>query len=108
MVNPAVAQQIKIFLICGIGLLVAIFLGTQIGGEHYGELAVGAVLAGPSALVLLSGRFYWIIVIAASFLAGTFPVLGGQFTPFQLLMTIGVNCPPRTGNVPARKDAAIT
>lgn len=90
MVNPAVAQQIKIFLICGIGLLLAIFLGTQIGGEHYGELAFGAVLAGTTALVLLSGRFYWIIVIAASFLAGTFPVLGGQFTPFQLLMAIGV------------------
>jgi hypothetical protein len=90
MLNPAAAQQIKIFLICGLGLLLAIFLGTQIGGEHYGELALWAVVAGMAALVLFSGRFYWILAIASSFLAGTFPILGGQFTPFQILMAIGV------------------
>src|SRR6266403_4715699 len=90
MVNPAVAQQIKIFLICGLGLLLAIFLGTQIGGEHYGDLAFGAVIVVLASVTLLSGRFYWVLVIASSFLGGTFPILGGQFTLFQILMAIGV------------------
>src|ERR1700730_12901840 len=90
MVNPAAAQKIKIFLICAAALFLAIFLGAQIGGEHYSELVVGAVIVLLASVTLLSGRFYWVLVIASSFLGGTFPVLGGQFTPFQILMAIGV------------------
>src|SRR5438132_6071054 len=90
MINPAVAQKIKFFVICAAGLVLAIFLGTQIGGEHYSELVLGAVIALLASVTLLSGRFYWVLMIASSFLGGTFPILGGQFTPFQILMAIGV------------------
>ncbi len=90
MVNPAVAQKIKIFVICAAALFLAIYLGSQIGGEHYRELVLGAAIALLAAVTLLSGRFYWVLVIASSFLGGTFPILGGQFTPFQILMAIGV------------------
>lgn len=90
MVNPAVAQQIKIFLICGIALLLAVFLGIEIGAEHYPRLAIGAVVVGMAAFTVFSGRFFWIFTIASSFLGGTFPILKGQFTPFQILMAVGV------------------
>jgi len=90
MVNPAVGQQIKIFLICAVALLLAIFLGAQIGGENYADLALGAGIVLLAGITFLSGRFFWVITIASSFLLGTFPFLGGQFTPFQILMVIGV------------------
>jgi hypothetical protein len=90
MLNPAVAQKIKIFVICAAALFLAIYLGSEIGGEHYSELALGAVIVLLAAVTLLTGRFYWVLVIASSFLGGTFPILGGQFTPFQILMAIGV------------------
>lgn len=90
MLNPAAAQQVKVFLVCGIALLLAIFLGAQIGGEHYAQLALGAVFVLLLSITLFTGRFYWILTIASSFLGGTFPILRGQFTPFQILMAIGV------------------
>src|SRR6266480_6569004 len=90
MFNPAVAQKIQLFVVCVAALLIAIFLGTRIGGEHYSELVLGAVIVLLASVTLLTGRFYWVLVIASSFLGGTFPVLGGQFTPFQILMAIGV------------------
>ena len=90
MVNPAVTQKIKTYLICVAALVLAIFLGTQIGGEHYSELVVGAAVVLLASVTLVTGRFYWVLVIASSFLGGTFPILGGQFTPFQILMAIGV------------------
>src|SRR5437667_11028910 len=90
MFNPAVAQKIQLFVVCVAALLVAIFLGTRIGGEHYSELVLGAVIVLLASVSLLTGRFYWVLVIASSFLGGTFPILGVQFTPFQILMAIGV------------------
>jgi hypothetical protein len=90
MVNPAVTQKIRTYLICVAALVLAIFLGTQIGGEHYSELVVGAAVVLLASVTLLTGRFYWVLVITSSFLGGTFPILGGQFTPFQILMAIGV------------------
>ena len=44
MVNPAVAQQLKAPLICAAALLVATFIGAQIGGEHYTDLVLGAFI----------------------------------------------------------------
>lgn len=90
MLDPAIAQQMKLFAVCAIALLLAIFLGTEIGAEKYGDLLLGAVIIALIAITVLTGRFYWVLVIASSFLGGTFPILGGQFTPFQILMAIGV------------------
>src|SRR5215470_14950237 len=91
MVNPAVGQQVKLLLMCAATatLLIAIFIGAQIGGEHYADLFLGVIVL-LAAITLLSGRFYWILAIASSFLGGTFPFLGGQFTPFQILALIGI------------------
>ena len=36
------------------------------------------------------GRFFWVVTIASSFLGGTFPILGGAFSPFQILTVMGV------------------
>src|SRR5499427_1976511 len=90
--HVAVGQQVKLLLIC-VGtatLLVATFIGAQIGGEHYTDLVLGAAIVLLAAVTFLSGRFYWILAIASSFLGGTFPIFGGQFTPFQILALIGI------------------
>ena len=71
-------------------LLFAIYLGYMIGNEDYGTLLIGTAAAGFCALWFFSGRFFWVLTIASSFLAGTFPILQGQFTPFQLLMAMGL------------------
>ena len=41
------------------------------------------------ALVFLR-TLLWVLTIASSFLGGTFPILRGQFTPFQILMAMGL------------------
>ena len=41
-------------------------------------------------LFLFTGEYFWLITIASASLAGTFPVLRGSFTPFQILMGLGV------------------
>lgn len=88
--NPALSQKLKALLICSIGLLFAVFLGTQIGAENYGQLTLGTVVVVLACVSFFSGRFFWVLVIGSSFLGGTFPILGGQFTLFQILMVIGV------------------
>ena len=88
--DPALAQKLKALLLCAMGLLVAVFLGSQIGHENYRPLLVGAVIIVVACVALFSGRFFWVLTIASSFLGGTFPILGGKFTPFQILMAIGV------------------
>ena len=88
--NPGLTQQLKALLLCGAGLLFAIFLGTQIGAENYPQLLLGAVIVIVASISFFSGRFFWVLTIASSSLAGTFPILGGSFTPFQILMAIGV------------------
>lgn len=88
--NPGLTQKLKALLICGVGLLFAVFLGTQIGAENYPQLLLGTVIVILTCVSLFSGRFFWVLAIASSFLSGTFPILGGQFTLFQILMVIGV------------------
>ena len=88
--NLAVAQRVKALLLCGVGLLFATLLGWNIGSENYGTLLLAAAVAILASVAFLSGRFFWVGTVASSFLPGTFPLLGGQFTPFHILMTIGV------------------
>jgi hypothetical protein len=88
--NPALNQQLKVLSLCAIGLVLAIFLGAQIGGANYRQLFIGAVIIVVAGVALFSGRFFWVLTIASAFLGGTLPILGGKFTPFQILMVIGV------------------
>jgi hypothetical protein len=88
--NPALNQKVKVWGVVVGGLLLAIFLGNQIGSENYGELILGAVVIIVASIGLFMGRFFWVLTIASASLAGTFPILGGSFTPFQVLMGMGV------------------
>jgi hypothetical protein len=88
--TSVVPQQVKAFLLGAVGLLIAIFLGMQIGDANYLPLLFGAAVIAVIFVSFYSGRFFWVLTIASSFLAGTFPILGGSFTPFQVLMVIGV------------------
>src|SRR5256885_5957465 len=90
MLNPAVAQKLQIFTLCLAGLLLAVFLGTQIGESKYAPLLLGALVVVVASVSIFSGGFFWVLTIASSFLGGTFPILRGSFTPFQILMAIGV------------------
>ena len=82
--------QLKGLLIAAACLLLAVYLGYMIGTEDYWPLVLGAVFTGVLVLFFFSGRFFWVLTIASSFLAGTFPILGAAFTPFQLLMAMGL------------------
>jgi hypothetical protein len=88
--NPALNQKVKVWGVVVGGLLLAIFLGNQIGSENYGELILGAVVIIVASIGFFTGRLFWVLTIASSSLAGTFPILGGSFTPFQILMAMGV------------------
>jgi O-antigen ligase len=87
--DPAVTQKFKTLLLCAAGLVVAIFIGWNIGSANYWSLALGAVVFGGIFIGFFLGRFFWVLTIASSFLGGTFPILGGAFTPFQILILIG-------------------
>jgi O-antigen ligase len=88
--NFVVAQKAKAIALCGVGLLLAIFLGWNVGSENYGQLLLGTVIVAVASFALFSGPFFWVLTIASSFLSGTFPLLQGSFTPFQILMAMGV------------------
>jgi O-antigen ligase len=90
MENPAGGQQLKTLSLWAAGLLVAIFLGGYIGNANYAPLIFGSAVIAVLCLGLFSGPFFWVLTIASSFLGGTFPILGGSFTPFQFLTAIGV------------------
>ena len=88
--NPGLPQQLKALMLCGGGLVLAVILGMNIGSENYRPLLLGAVILVVACVALFSGRFFWVLTIASSFLTGTFPILGAKFTTFQILMVIGV------------------
>ena len=88
--NPVFNQRLKVVAVIAVGLLLAIFLGNEIGSANYGNLILGAAIVMAASVLLFSGRFFWILTIASSSLAGTFPILGGSFTPFQIMMGMGV------------------
>ena len=68
----------------------AVFVGYAVGSAEYVSLVIGAVILALACLAIFVGRVFWVITIASSFLGGTFPILGGSFTPFQILIAIGV------------------
>lgn len=88
--NLTMGEKIKPLLVGFIGLFLAVELGLYIGSSDYRPLLY-AVL-GIAGLVLWfgTGEWFWPITIASFYLGGTLPVLGGSFTPFQILMAIGV------------------
>jgi hypothetical protein len=90
MSDPGLGQKLGIAAICTAALALAVYLGAEIGSSSYNPLILGTIVLLVLSIPLFSGRFYWVLTIASSFLGGTFPVLGGQFTPFQILMAIGV------------------
>jgi hypothetical protein len=88
--NSALPHQVRALLLVGAGLVVALLLGWNIGSQNYLPLLISAVVVGVACIAIFPGRFFWVLTIASSFLAGTFPALGGSFTPFQILMAVGV------------------
>lgn len=90
MLNPALTDRLKIFVVAIVGLLVAVILGCQVGNEDYFLLALECAIILLAAVACFTGGFFWVLTIASSFLSGSFPVLGGQFTPFHIFVTVGV------------------
>ncbi len=88
--NIAFSARLKGIFLGGIGLLLAVVAGGLIGSADYQPLIFAVLIAGGIAFVIWSGRFFWVVAVASSFLAGTFPILGGSFNTFQLLMAVGL------------------
>ena len=90
MTNPAFGNQVKMLFIGAVALMLAVFLGWLIGTEDYKPLILGTLGIIGACIWFFTGRFFWVLAVASSFLGGTFPILGGSFTPFQILMAMGV------------------
>src|SRR6476659_6330368 len=88
--NSFSIETAKRLLIAAFGLLLAVLLGSLIGSSDYRPLLFGALALFGVAFWFGSGQWFWPITIASSYLGGTFPIMGGAFTPFQILMGIGV------------------
>jgi hypothetical protein len=88
--NSFTVETLKPLLIAAFGLLLAVLIGSLIGTSDYRSLLLGALAIFGVAFWFGSGQWFWPITIASSYLGGTFPVLGGSFTPFHILMGIGV------------------
>ena len=88
--NSFTIERVKPLLIAAFGLLLAVLLGSLIGSSDYRPLLLGALAIFGVAFWFGSGQWFWPITIASSYLGGTFPILGGAFTPFHILMGIGV------------------
>jgi hypothetical protein len=73
-----------------LGLLVALVLGVLLGSADYWSLSIITLIFIGIGLWFGTGQWFWLIVIASSFLSGTFPILRGSFTPFHILMALGV------------------
>jgi hypothetical protein len=90
MEGPAFGEQFKTLLLWAGGLILAILVGWKIGLSDYKTLLLVAIAILGACFAFFSGDFFWVVTIASSFLGGTFPILGGSFTPFQILMATGV------------------
>ena len=88
--DSAVTQKFKALMLCAAGLVVAIFIGWNIGSGDYWQLAYITAVFGGVFIVFFWGRFFWVLTIASSFLTGAIPILGGQITPFEILMAFGI------------------
>ncbi len=87
---PVISQRLKTWMVSALALALAVAVGWNIGSSNYQTLALVFVTTAGAAIWLFTGRFFWVLAIASSFLAGTFPILGGAFTPFQILMVMGL------------------
>lgn len=83
-------QRLKGPFIVAVALLLAIFFGLQVANGSHILLVFAAGIAFAGCLVLFADRLFWVITIASCFLGGTFPILGGAFSPFQVLTFLGV------------------
>jgi hypothetical protein len=88
--NSALSQQSRTLLLWGGGLLLAILVGWTIGFANYQSLIIWTGIVAIAVVAFFSGRFFWVLTIGSSFLGGIFPFLGANFTPFQILVAIGV------------------
>ena len=90
MLDPALVIRWKLLVAAVVGLLFAVFLGTEIGGGNYIYLTfeLGAILI--AAVASFSGGYFWVAAIASTFLGGQFPILQGQFTPFHIFVGVAV------------------
>ncbi|CAN5377464.1 hypothetical protein BH20VER3_BH20VER3_02640 [soil metagenome] len=89
-VSPVFSARLQGAILSGIGLLLAIVAGAYVGSADYRPLILGVLMVVGIAFIFWSGRFFWVIAVASSALAGTFPILGGSFNTFQILMGVGV------------------
>src|SRR5581483_12368229 len=83
-------ESLKATLIALIGLVIALLIGSKIGTSDYRPIIIGFVLCLGFWLILFTGDYFWVMTVASASLAGTFPILGGSFTPFQMMMGVGV------------------
>jgi hypothetical protein len=83
-------QTLKIVLVVTLGLLLAVWLGLGVGESNYHTVVLVSLFVFLGLLWFGLGEMFWPVTIASSFLGGTFPILRGSFTPFQILMAIGV------------------
>ncbi len=88
--TPISTEAAKPFIIGILGLVLAVALGIFIGSSDYRPIIIGSLMVCGIVLWFGTGQWFWLIVIASSYLTGTFPILGGSFTPFQILMGVGV------------------
>lgn len=83
-------QKLQSAFVATAGLAVAIYTGMLFGSGAYGEIILPILGLLGAIFWFKSGRFIWVLAIASSFLGGTFPILGGSFNTFQILMVLGV------------------
>jgi hypothetical protein len=84
------SEKVKTMLVAFAGLILAVSIGVTIGFSNYTSVLLGLVFVVSLFLWFGLGQWFWLLTIASSYLGGTFPILGGSFTPFQMLMALGV------------------
>ena len=90
MAYPQLDHRVKLSVIALAVLLLAGVAGYCIGTDDYWPLIVATLAVGLLLVWFATGEMFWIITVASSYLAGTFPILGGSFNTFQILMAVGV------------------
>src|SRR5947209_4924041 len=88
--DSALSNNLRIFFVIAAFLVVAAFLGFAIGSADYAPLLLGGMALAGCLVWFGSGRFFWVLTVASSFFGGTFPFLGGSFTPFQIMLMMAV------------------
>jgi len=83
-------QTLKVVFVVTLGLVLAVWFGLGVGSSNYHTIILAALLFFVLLIWFGLGEMFWPVTIASSFLGGTFPILGGSFTPFQILMAVGV------------------